>query len=125
MLKAEVEKWLEYACDAMPSTIRTECKQFVDQYEPIIATLIAGQINPDKVCQFIGVCPKSADSKVVTPVESKDLVSFIYNFFPLYILFHFNNLKGRHTVCFMRICNENIGFIYRSKLFTGNHFFSL
>lgn len=61
MFKAEVEKWLEYVCNLMPSTIRDECKAFVDQYEAIIATLIANQINPDKVCQSIKVCPKSAN----------------------------------------------------------------
>ena len=59
VFKAEVEKWLETACEALPSAIRDECKAFVAEYEPIIATLISNQISPDKVCQFIKVCPKS------------------------------------------------------------------
>ena len=47
----------------MPSTIRSECKAFVAQYESVIVALLSNQISPDKICQFIGLCPKTADFK--------------------------------------------------------------
>ena len=48
----------------MPVTIRTECKAFVDQYEPVIIALLAKQIDPDKICQTLGLCEKSFELSV-------------------------------------------------------------
>ena len=62
----------------MPSTIKEECKTFVEQYEPIIAALIANQISPDKICQFIGLCPQAVNN--LKPVEiQKPVVSDFYS----------------------------------------------
>lgn len=59
---AEVQKALDYVCmHVMPTTIRDECKAFVDTYEPVIVALLVKQIDPDKICQFIGVCPKKQE----------------------------------------------------------------
>jgi hypothetical protein len=56
---AEVQKALDYVCmHVMPSTIRDECKAFIDQYEPVIVALLVKQVDPDKICQLIGICPK-------------------------------------------------------------------
>lgn len=56
---AEVQKALDYVCmHVMPEPIRSECKAFVDQYEPVIVALLVKQVDPDKICQLLGLCPK-------------------------------------------------------------------
>ena len=70
----------------MPSTIRQECKTFVDQYEPVIIALISKQVDPDKICQFIGLCEKPFSSllesvipkeePIRTPTEVVKLLAF-------------------------------------------------
>ena len=77
VFKAEVEKWLEYVCEAMPSTVRDECKAFVTEYEPIIAALLSNQISLDKVCQFVKVCPKSDDFSVELSKEMDEKINSI------------------------------------------------
>jgi hypothetical protein len=68
---------LEFVCQALPSTIRAECKQFVDEYEPVIVALISNQIQPEKVCQIIGLCPKSGDFKIENFEEIKNKLNEI------------------------------------------------
>ena len=55
----EIEKWLEYVCNTeMPKPIRNECNTFIQAYGPVVISLLLKQVNPDKICQTIGACPK-------------------------------------------------------------------
>jgi hypothetical protein len=42
----------------MPAPIRQECSSFIATYGPIIIELFVQQVQPDKVCRTIGLCPK-------------------------------------------------------------------
>lgn len=56
--EAEVEKMLNYVCDkAIPVTLQKECTNFVTEYGPLIAALLAKQIDPAKVCGLMNLCP--------------------------------------------------------------------
>jgi saposin len=73
----EIEKWLEYVCEALPSTIKDECKTFVSEYEPIIAALVSSKIPLDKVCQYVKVCPQSDDFSVELSKEMEEKINSI------------------------------------------------
>ena len=77
IFKTEIEKWLEYVCEALPSTIKDECKSFVTEYEPIIAALVSSRIPLDKVCQYVKVCPQSDDFSVELSKEMEEKINSI------------------------------------------------
>ena len=56
----EIEKWLQYVCSVFPSSIKSECNSFVDQYGPLIISLLVRKIEPEKICQTIELCPRSS-----------------------------------------------------------------
>ncbi|XP_024053919.2 prosaposin isoform X1 [Terrapene carolina triunguis] len=53
---AEIEAALEKVCHFLPESISEECVQFVDQYEPMLLTLLAEIMDPTFVCSKLGVC---------------------------------------------------------------------
>uniref|UniRef100_A0A8C4Y5X7 Prosaposin n=1 Tax=Gopherus evgoodei TaxID=1825980 RepID=A0A8C4Y5X7_9SAUR len=53
---AEIEAALEKVCHFLPKSISEECVQFVDQYEPLLVTLLTEIMDPTFVCSKLGVC---------------------------------------------------------------------
>ncbi|XP_068596991.1 prosaposin isoform X3 [Brachionichthys hirsutus] len=56
--EAEILEYLEKACHLVPDPgVAAECKDLVDEYEPIIRNIIVGELeNPGMVCGAIGLC---------------------------------------------------------------------
>ena len=54
-----MEILLKRVCEKLPSTVRDECNEFVNEYEPMIADLIASKIKPLEICTKLGMCKKS------------------------------------------------------------------
>ncbi|CAF0986520.1 unnamed protein product [Didymodactylos carnosus] len=54
--ESEVEKWLEYVCQIMPSTIRSECRSFIESYGPAVVSVLVRDFDPATVCKKIKVC---------------------------------------------------------------------
>ncbi|XP_073209644.1 prosaposin isoform X4 [Lepidochelys kempii] len=53
---AEIEAVLEKVCHFLPKSIQEECVQFVDQYEPMLLTILTEIMDPNFVCTKLGVC---------------------------------------------------------------------
>ena len=53
----EVFKMFDFVCREMPKSLRNECETFVHAYGPLVAALVARDIEPSKVCSYIGLCP--------------------------------------------------------------------
>ncbi|KAK2572888.1 Prosaposin [Acropora cervicornis] len=75
--KEEIKEALEDVCSLFPDTIRSECDQFVKQYEPAIAELLLQEIDPAMVCTMLGLCAskehrKALEKKVVLKVGSNE-----------------------------------------------------
>ncbi|CAF1045581.1 unnamed protein product [Rotaria magnacalcarata] len=64
---AELEKALEFVCTILPSSYQKQCKTFVDSYAPILAELIAELDDPNVVCVWLTLCPKSEDKVIQVP----------------------------------------------------------
>ncbi|XP_038060562.1 uncharacterized protein LOC119731463 isoform X3 [Patiria miniata] len=63
--QAEIEKVLEDVCSLMPTTIRTECEEFVKEYAPQIIQLLLQFVTPTKVCDELKLCtPSQVEAKV-------------------------------------------------------------
>ncbi|CAF0834829.1 unnamed protein product [Didymodactylos carnosus] len=77
--ESEVEKWLEYVCQLMPTTIRSECRLFVDSYGPAIISVLVRDFDPPSVCKKIKLC--SSSDKILTLKENHS--SHIERKFPL------------------------------------------
>ncbi|CAB3995678.1 hypothetical protein BSL78_18317 [Paramuricea clavata] len=54
--KEEIEAALEKVCSLLPSTIRSECDTFVEEYGPEILKLLLQELQPDQICAELGLC---------------------------------------------------------------------
>ncbi|XP_015757258.1 PREDICTED: prosaposin-like [Acropora digitifera] len=75
--KEEIEEAVEDVCSLFPDTIKSDCDQFVKQYEPAIVELLLQEIDPALVCTMLGVCAskehrKALEKKVVLKVGSNE-----------------------------------------------------
>jgi len=76
----EIAKGLEVVCSIWPSGSREKCDTFVKTYGPILPQLIAELDDPNVVCGWLAVCPKSDDKFIEIPsVKSKKLNSLPCN----------------------------------------------
>ena len=59
---------LEKVCDLLPSTLRTDCDDFVQFYgDKIIDTVLQG-VGPKVICTFLGLC--AGEAKLAAPASS-------------------------------------------------------
>lgn len=54
--QAEIEAALDKVCSLLPSTISTDCKNFVNKYTPAIINLLTHAIQPNEICTELGLC---------------------------------------------------------------------
>lgn len=54
--ESEIISAVEKVCNIMPSTIRTECDQLVEQYGKQIIDMLVKEASPSVVCGLIGLC---------------------------------------------------------------------
>ena len=43
-------------CDLLPSSLKQDCDTLVEQYGPVIITLLVNELKPDAVCGVLGLC---------------------------------------------------------------------
>ncbi|KAI5639894.1 saposin-like type b, region 1 domain-containing protein [Phthorimaea operculella] len=60
-VKEEVEK----ACDRLPQSMDSECRQFVTEYGPAVIALLVQQIDPSSVCPALRLCPQTQEVRRV------------------------------------------------------------
>lgn len=66
----DIEKALDKICASFPSSIRSQCQNYVDEYTPTIVHLLVNEFSPHQVCIELGMCSKS---KILKPVAKKRL----------------------------------------------------
>ncbi|XP_029925983.1 prosaposin isoform X2 [Myripristis murdjan] len=57
--EAEIEDAVRKVCNFLPESVRTECDQLVEQYEPMLVQLLLQMLDPDFVCMKVGACPEA------------------------------------------------------------------
>jgi hypothetical protein len=76
----DLEKALELVCIILPSQYHAKCKDFVDTYGPILAELIVELDDPNVVCVWLSLCPKTDNKFIEIPaVKTKKLKSLPCN----------------------------------------------
>jgi saposin len=65
----EIEALLMKVCSEFPSSVKAECSTFVTQYGPIIVSLLIKEVESDKICAEINLCPKGGRQQVITNVN--------------------------------------------------------
>ena len=55
-----IQHALERVCSLFPDTIRAECTSFVDNYAAAVINLLVQEIQPDRICKLLNLCPKDA-----------------------------------------------------------------
>lgn len=63
----ELEKALELVCGILPASYQKQCKSFVDTYGVVLADLIAELDDPNVVCVWLTLCPKSDNKFIEIP----------------------------------------------------------
>ncbi|XP_031562328.1 prosaposin-like [Actinia tenebrosa] len=52
----EIIAALDKVCSFLPSTIRTQCTSFIDEYGPVILQILSQELNPSLICTTLGLC---------------------------------------------------------------------
>ncbi|XP_010874855.2 prosaposin isoform X2 [Esox lucius] len=55
--EAQIEDAVRKVCSFLPESVRSECDQLVQQYEPMLIELLLQMMDPDFVCVKLGACP--------------------------------------------------------------------
>lgn len=61
----KVKSVVEGACDRLPKTINTQCKDFVDAYGNAFIAILVQEVDPSVVCPKLGFCPSQDSSRIV------------------------------------------------------------
>ncbi|XP_073239351.1 prosaposin-like [Porites lutea] len=61
----EIKEALEEVCSLLPSTIQSECKQFVEQYEQAIIEILVQELDPSMVCTALNLCASKKHQKAM------------------------------------------------------------
>ncbi|KAM6956206.1 prosaposin [Aplochiton taeniatus] len=57
--EAQIEDAVRKVCGFLPKSVRTECDQLIEQYEPMLIQLLLQMMDPDFVCMKVGACPEA------------------------------------------------------------------
>ncbi|KAI7805659.1 lysosomal cofactor/neurotrophic factor prosaposin [Triplophysa rosa] len=57
--QAQIEEAVRKVCDFLPDTVKDECDQLIEQYEPLMVQLLLQTLDPDFVCMKLGACPEA------------------------------------------------------------------
>uniref|UniRef100_A0A8C7JDK7 Prosaposin n=1 Tax=Oncorhynchus kisutch TaxID=8019 RepID=A0A8C7JDK7_ONCKI len=60
--QAQIEDAVRKVCSFVPETVRGECDQLIEQYEPMLVQLLLQTLDPDFVCMKVGLCPEAVQS---------------------------------------------------------------
>jgi len=52
----EIMEALEKLCSMLPGTLNASCTSFVDEYVPAIIEMLRQQMDPELVCNLLGIC---------------------------------------------------------------------
>ena len=47
---------MENVCNILPSSIKSECDDFIEEYTPQIIKLLEEKLQPESLCKQIGLC---------------------------------------------------------------------
>ena len=54
---------MENVCNILPSSIKSECDDFIEEYTPQIIKLLEEKLQPESLCKQIGLCSSVKVSK--------------------------------------------------------------
>ncbi|CAF3317643.1 unnamed protein product, partial [Rotaria sp. Silwood2] len=76
----DLEKALEVVCVILPAEYHKQCKAFVQTYAPILVELIVELDDPNVVCEWLTLCPKSSNKFIQIPaIKGRKLKSLPCN----------------------------------------------
>ena len=55
---------MENVCNILPSSIKSECDDFIEEYTPQIIQLLEEKLQPESLCKQIGLCSSVKVDKV-------------------------------------------------------------
>ncbi|CAG4983570.1 unnamed protein product [Parnassius apollo] len=61
-----IQEAVSKACNSLPQSVNSECKQFVTEYGPAVIALLVQEIDPSSVCPALGLCPQTEEVRHVS-----------------------------------------------------------
>ena len=55
---------MENICNILPSSIKSECDDFIEEYTPEIIKLLEEKLQPESLCKQIGLCTSEKVNKI-------------------------------------------------------------
>ena len=68
-IEALIIKGLKIVCGYLPDAYAATCKLLVPTYIPVLIDAIVQEATPKKICQYLGLCKKSADVPNIKPLK--------------------------------------------------------
>ena len=68
-IEALIIKGLKVVCGYLPDIYAATCKLLMPTYIPVLIDAIVQEATPKKICQYLGVCKKSADVPNIEPLK--------------------------------------------------------
>ncbi len=57
-LQEEIIKAIDEVCNLLPGSLQLECNEFVTAFGPALIAILTTEIDPNKICTTLGLCPK-------------------------------------------------------------------
>jgi hypothetical protein len=63
-----IRKELDKLCSALPTSLVTECHDFVDTYEEQLVDMLIADFTAKEICTYLQLCDPDVKEIVTTPV---------------------------------------------------------
>lgn len=70
----KVKDFLGKVCTKIPSSIKTECQEFIDTYGDAVVAILVQEIDPSQVCPMIHICPSEALLNIWEKIPKKFII---------------------------------------------------
>lgn len=60
MFQKKIEETVKSICSVMPSSVKKQCDDFVDQYGDAVIQLLIETLQPNEICPMLKLCSNSA-----------------------------------------------------------------
>ncbi|CAF0982895.1 unnamed protein product, partial [Didymodactylos carnosus] len=77
--EAAIEAALARVCSILPVKERGQCDQFVKNYGPVLAELIAEFADPQTVCRYLGMCQVILPESTTTATKKPSSTTSVYD----------------------------------------------
>ena len=83
----EIEQSLEKICQQMPNSLMSQCKEFIENYAPVIVTTLIQDFDATTVCRRLNLCTKQMTVNLPSVTKSNPMACGVCDYVSTYVHF--------------------------------------